>query len=322
MAAAGAVLAAAGLAVAATSAWSGPSADPAAGQRVFSQSGCGSCHTLAAAGARGTIGTNLDKAKPTFERVVSRVTNGAGIMPSFKNKLAPKDIDDVAAFVVKATGGVPPGGGDGPATGPGPPATGARLQLSEWRLTSDTRRVKAGKVRLVVRNSAPHRLRIRLTHRAGKSAGTILNISVPATSTVRRVLVLAAGRLRVTLVRPGPAGRRPRLTIEVVTAPAAPPPPPPSSPPAGLPEDGKGIFQTLCGTCHTLADAGTTGRVGPNLDREEPDCEDVLEALREGEDEMPSFSDALSREQMDRVAAYVSGATGGDPCGDEDGDHD
>ena len=34
-----------------------------------------------------------------------RVTMGAGAMPSFKGQLATKQIADVAAYVVKATGG-------------------------------------------------------------------------------------------------------------------------------------------------------------------------------------------------------------------------
>ena len=29
---------------------------------------------------------------------------------------------------------------------------------------------------------------------------------------------------------------------------------------------GKALFKTKCGSCHTLADAGTTGTLGPNLD--------------------------------------------------------
>ena len=30
--------------------------------------------------------------------------------------------------------------------------------------------------------------------------------------------------------------------------------------------NGKALFQQKCGSCHTLADAGTQGKVGPNLD--------------------------------------------------------
>ena len=36
--------------------------------------------------------------------------------------------------------------------------------------------------------------------------------------------------------------------------------------PANDPGVGKTLFKDKCGTCHTLADAGTTGAVGPNLD--------------------------------------------------------
>ena len=55
--------------------------------------GCGSCHTLADAGSTGTIGPNLDDAKPTKELAVDRVTNGAGAMPSFKGQLTDAQIE-------------------------------------------------------------------------------------------------------------------------------------------------------------------------------------------------------------------------------------
>jgi len=35
---------------------------------------------------------------------------------------------------------------------------------------------------------------------------------------------------------------------------------------SGDPAAGKKLFKTTCGSCHTLADAGTTGTIGPNLD--------------------------------------------------------
>jgi cytochrome c6 len=35
---------------------------------------------------------------------------------------------------------------------------------------------------------------------------------------------------------------------------------------SGDPSQGKAIFQSKCGSCHTLADAKTAGTVGPNLD--------------------------------------------------------
>jgi mono/diheme cytochrome c family protein len=83
--------------------------DPAAGKPVFTSAGCAGCHTLADANAHGTVGPNLDQAKPPLSLVVTRVTKGAGAMPSFKGQLSDKQIADVAAYVVKATGGDPNG---------------------------------------------------------------------------------------------------------------------------------------------------------------------------------------------------------------------
>ena len=83
-----------------------PAGDPAVGEGVFlGSAGCGSCHTLAAAGTTGTIGPNLDETKPPYELVIDRVTNGQGIMPSFAAELGEDEIQDVAAYVVQSTSG-------------------------------------------------------------------------------------------------------------------------------------------------------------------------------------------------------------------------
>jgi cytochrome c6 len=80
--------------------------DPVAGKEVFlGSSACGGCHTLADAGSSGTVGPNLDDAKPSFDLVVERVTNGSGAMPSFKDTLTEQQIQDVAAYVSTAAGG-------------------------------------------------------------------------------------------------------------------------------------------------------------------------------------------------------------------------
>jgi mono/diheme cytochrome c family protein len=77
--------------------------DPAAGEDLFAANGCGSCHTLEAAGSSGSIGPNLDEAQPDFETAVDRVTNGAGAMPAFGDQLSEQEIADVAAYVVDWT---------------------------------------------------------------------------------------------------------------------------------------------------------------------------------------------------------------------------
>ena len=47
--------------------------------------------------------------KPPLSKVVPQVINGGGAMPAFKGTLTPKQIADVSAYVVKATGGNPSG---------------------------------------------------------------------------------------------------------------------------------------------------------------------------------------------------------------------
>jgi len=78
--------------------------DPAAGKDAFASAGCGSCHTLADAGASGSVGPILDDSKPSAELVVDRVTNGQGLMPPFADSLSKQQIADVAAYVSSVAG--------------------------------------------------------------------------------------------------------------------------------------------------------------------------------------------------------------------------
>jgi mono/diheme cytochrome c family protein len=78
--------------------------DPANGKQVFASAGCGSCHTLADAGSSGSVGPNLDESKPDYDEAVEKVTNGAGVMPSFKDQLSEQEIKDVASYVSTSAG--------------------------------------------------------------------------------------------------------------------------------------------------------------------------------------------------------------------------
>ncbi len=78
--------------------------DVAAGRSVFLSAGCSGCHTLAAAGATGRVGPNLDAAKPSAKLVRDRVENGLGVMPSFRAKLSATQIQAVAAYVAASAG--------------------------------------------------------------------------------------------------------------------------------------------------------------------------------------------------------------------------
>jgi sulfite dehydrogenase len=77
--------------------------DATAGKQVFASAGCGGCHTLKDAGSSGNVGPNLDQLKPDQPTVAHQVTNGGGGMPPFKGQLSAKQIQDVAAYVFKAT---------------------------------------------------------------------------------------------------------------------------------------------------------------------------------------------------------------------------
>jgi mono/diheme cytochrome c family protein len=74
------------------------------GKAIFAEAGCSGCHTLKVAGATGTVGPNLDEAKPSKELVIDRVTNGKGVMPSFKDSYSAEQIAAVADYVSKNAG--------------------------------------------------------------------------------------------------------------------------------------------------------------------------------------------------------------------------
>lgn len=91
-------------------------------------------------------------------------------------------------------------------------------------------------------------------------------------------------------------------------APASPPPPPPAASPQP-PPTGRSLFTATCGGCHTLADAGTAGRIGPNLDDKSPGEDKVRRQVLSGGGGMPAFRGILTTEQVDLIARYVASVT-------------
>jgi mono/diheme cytochrome c family protein len=89
-----------------------------AGKAAFTSAGCGSCHALAAAKAKGTIGPSLDTETLTEAKIIAQITNGGYAvmgaaakktypfpMSAFKGKLTTAQIQNIAAFVfTKRTG--------------------------------------------------------------------------------------------------------------------------------------------------------------------------------------------------------------------------
>jgi mono/diheme cytochrome c family protein len=75
---------------------------------------------------------------------------------------------------------------------------------------------------------------------------------------------------------------------------------------------GKVVFTGTagCGSCHTLADAGTSGTVGPNLDDTQPSFDLAVDRVTNGLGAMPPFKGTLTDQQIADVAAYVSQTAG------------
>jgi mono/diheme cytochrome c family protein len=73
---------------------------------------------------------------------------------------------------------------------------------------------------------------------------------------------------------------------------------------------GKELFASSgCGSCHTLADAGTTGTTGPNLDDLKPSMDAAVEQITNGGGGMPPFGSQLSEAEINAIAAYIVSAT-------------
>ena len=62
-----------------------------------------------------------------------------------------------------------------------------------------------------------------------------------------------------------------------------------------------------CGSCHALADAGATGRVGPSFDGDTSLTEAfVINRVTNGQGAMPAFGGQLSDEEIGDIAAYLT----------------
>lgn len=75
------------------------SGDPVAGRQLFESSGCGGCHTFAAAGSRGRRGPSFDDGRPGAADVLAQLRQGGGLMPSFADDLTEREMRDIASFV-------------------------------------------------------------------------------------------------------------------------------------------------------------------------------------------------------------------------------
>ena len=70
--------------------------------------------------------------------------------------------------------------------------------------------------------------------------------------------------------------------------------------------------KAMCGACHVLKAAGSTGDIGPDLDSLKPSEEQVRGVVTEGLGVMPAFGEEgiLSKEEIDIVSFYVANSSG------------
>lgn len=69
----------------------------------------------------------------------------------------------------------------------------------------------------------------------------------------------------------------------------------------------RALFATYsCGSCHTFAAAGGSGRLGPALDGSDSlSVEYVTQVVSNGQRDMPSFGGMASAEEIDLLARYI-----------------
>ena len=69
--------------------------------------------------------------------------------------------------------------------------------------------------------------------------------------------------------------------------------------------------KAMCGTCHVLKAAGSTGDIGPDLDSLKPSEEQVKGVVTEGLGVMPAFEEEglLTSEEIDAVSHYVTNSS-------------
>jgi cytochrome c oxidase subunit II len=79
------------------------------GRAVFARMGCGSCHTLAAAGSSGQIGPDLDSrlGHHTRATLIAQITSpaggGLGAMPDdFGSRMNARELDALVSFLLSA----------------------------------------------------------------------------------------------------------------------------------------------------------------------------------------------------------------------------
>ncbi len=276
-----------------TTAAGGGGGGSVSGGSVFAAN-CAACH---GSSGEGGVGPALAGRSLSPSVVTSIVGSGRGAMPGFSGRLTPEQVQAVAAYVSGlGSGTATAGGGGSPTTATGTGGGGPTTAVGGDGGGS----VSGGSV-FAANCAACH----------GSSGEGGVGPALAGRSLSPSVVTSIVGSGRGAM--PGFSGR---LTPEQVQAVAAyvsglgsgtagggtsPTTTTATSGPT-QPTGATGAFATFCSGCH-----GPDGR-GTELGRDlrGRDADDVIEAVRFGEDEMPAFpSSAISDAQLVEIIAYV-----------------
>ena len=138
---------------------------------------------------------------------------------------------------------------------------------------------------------------------------------VPFASRIARFGIGAAALILASTSLGGMLAAQPAGGTAAPAAPAAPAAKPASATTdAGAADKikkGRDLFANWsCNSCHSLADAGATGHVGPSLDSN-PNLTEafVVSRVTNGQGAMPAFGGQMSDEEIATIAFYITHVT-------------
>tara|TARA_B100000029_G_scaffold420396_1_gene426271 strand:+ start:654 stop:971 length:318 start_codon:yes stop_codon:yes gene_type:complete len=67
--------------------------------------------------------------------------------------------------------------------------------------------------------------------------------------------------------------------------------------------------KAMCGTCHTLKAAESSGDIGPSLDQLKPSLDQIIYVVTNGIGVMQAWDGILTKEEIEAVAYYVFNST-------------
>ena len=67
--------------------------------------------------------------------------------------------------------------------------------------------------------------------------------------------------------------------------------------------------KAMCGTCHVLQAAESSGEIGPNLDQLKPSLNQIIYVVTNGIGVMQSWEGILTKEEIEAVAYFVFNST-------------